>query len=91
MLLYKDFDKWAALETKPEAVEENEANMESPLLNSRTKEVGISNKPHSKCLNSIQIIYIFTLVNKLYREKKGGEAGGDAGAGAAEASANAMM
>lgn len=73
LLLYKDFDKYAALENKPEPGE-GETGIESPLLNSRTKEVGISQKAHSKCLNSIQIIYIFSLVNKL-------NAGGAAGAG----------
>ena len=52
LLLYKDFDKFAAMETKPEAGE-GETGIESPLLNSRTKEVGISHKAHSKCLNSI--------------------------------------
>ena len=35
LLLYKDFDKYAALETKPEAGE-GETGIESPLLNSRT-------------------------------------------------------
>ena len=52
LLLYKDFDTYAALETKPEPGE-GETGIESPLLNSRTMEVGISHKPHSKCLNSI--------------------------------------
>ena len=83
LLLYKDFDKYAALETKPKAGE-GETGLESPLLNSRTMSVGISNKGHSKCLNSIQIIYIFSLVNKLNVEEKAAE-GGEAG------SSHAMM
>ena len=64
LLLYKDFDKFEAMTKKPEAGE-GETGIESPLLNNRTKEVGISNKAHSKCLNSIQIIYIYSLVNNL--------------------------
>ena len=85
LLLYKDFDKWAALKEKPEACD-GELNMESPLLNTRLIAVGISNKPHPKCLNSIQIIFMFSLVNKLNVENgAGAAAGGESG------SAHAMM
>ena len=35
LLLYKDFDKYMALETKPE-ISEGETGIESPLMNSRT-------------------------------------------------------
>lgn len=76
ILLYKDFDKYAALEQKPEA-SEGETGLESPLLNSRTIKIGVSNKAHSKCLNSIQIVYIYSLVNKLNDDAAGAKDNGD--------------
>ena len=84
LLLYKDFDKYEALEQKPEPLE-GEKNIESPLLNSRMISFGVSNKAHSKCLNSIQIVYIFSLVNKL------NDAEGSAAAGNGNGDGHAMM
>ena len=48
-------------------------------MNSRMISIGVSNKAHSKCLNSIQILYIFNLVNKLNEEGTGaaGDGNGD--------------
>ena len=75
VLLYKDFDKYVALETKPVPVE-GETGIESPLLNSRTTSVGISQKAHSKTLNSFQIIFLFSMANKLHAS--GTDPAGDA-------------
>ena len=49
-------------EVAPEKVAEPEPEYESPILYEKTCRVGISNKSHTKVLNSIQIIYVFEIM-----------------------------
>ena len=59
LLLYKDFDKFAALNNNKTEEPGGKAVFTSPLLDSRTKKVGISFSWHSQLSNSTQIIYIY--------------------------------
>ena len=48
-----------------EKVPEPEPEYDSPILYEKTVRVGISNKSHTKVLNSIQIIYVFEIVTAM--------------------------
>ena len=42
-----------------------EAHFHSPIVDEYTSSVGISNKPHQKCVNLIQILYVKKLPTML--------------------------
>ena len=78
LLLARDFDKKAeADKKKAEGTEEPEPagsqavlddgmnDYESPLLDPHMKSVGISNQGHPKVTNSLQIIYLYAIVNQM--------------------------
>ena len=73
ILLVKDFDKWAEAEKAKENAPKEEAkdvkieekSCESPLLDTDVTTIGISNKGHAKCTNSIQFLFIHSTVNKM--------------------------
>jgi hypothetical protein len=73
ILLVKDFDKFAELKkaeanaTKEEskAGQNTEIQYESPLIDPEVKTIGISNKGHPKCLNTIQILYVYGIINQV--------------------------
>ena len=76
LLLYQDFDKFATqVQTDEKKAESGEPDQEkapdvntvakSGLLDPTSFAVGISNKPHSKCTNSIQVVVLKSVANAM--------------------------
>ena len=62
ILLLRDFEKNSAVQDQGNAVE---PDCNSALLDPKYGSIGISNKAHPKCTNSIQIVLLQSVVNQM--------------------------